>query len=289
MDLSKTTIGAIGLGQMGGGIAANLVKAGFAVLGYDPAADAQHRLQAAGGELADSVEAVLDACDVVLLCVHGSVAVPLTEQVLIERCREGQILIDHSTIPAPRARAFGEAFAARGVRYMDVPVSGGHVGAARGELRMFAGGDREVSDACRPLFEAAGNPAKVHHFGPVGQGQVAKVVQQLTSRLPNMARLEVMALGLRSGLDKTQLMQALDVEADSDDPYAHFYRMVEQDDKEQLGLLASEWPYYLEQAAAVGMRMPMLEGLWDLVKGAPRTTADNLNRPMPCLWDELMR
>jgi len=262
MDLSKTTIGAIGLGQMGGGIAANLVKAGFAVLGYDPAADAQHRLQAAGGELADSVEAVLDACDVVLLCVHGSVAVPLTEQVLIERCREGQILIDHSTIPAPRARAFGEAFAARGVRYMDVPVSGGHVGAARGELRMFAGGDREVSDACRPLFEAAGNP---------------------------MARLEVMALGLRSGLDKTQLMQALDVEADSDDPYAHFYRMVEQDDKEQLGLLASEWPYYLEQAAAVGMRMPMLEGLWDLVKGAPRTTADNLNRPMPCLWDELMR
>ena len=289
MDLRNVTIGSIGLGQMGGGMAENLSKAGYRMLGFDPNPSAQDRLQAAGGAVAERIEAVLEAGEIVLLCVPGHVAVPLTEEVLIPNCREGQILIDHSTVPAPRARKLGAAAAAKGVRYMDMPVSGGDVGARSGELRMFAGGDREIFEMCWPLFEVAGNPEKVQHYGPVGMGQVAKVVQQLTVRLPDMARLEVMALGLRAGLTKEQLMTALDVDPDSADRYAHLYRLIEQDNKRQLAFVASEWAYYLEEAAAIGMRMPMLAGAHDLVKDAEKPVKDVVSRPVPCLWDELMR
>lgn len=289
MDLQQATIGAIGLGQMGGGIAENLAKAGYRLLGYDPKPAAQARLRAAGGAIAESVEAVVAACDVVLLCVPGDVAIEVTETQLIPLCRPGQIVVDHSTVPVPRTRAMGAALTAKGVRYLDVPVSGGAGGAAAGQLRMFAGGDRETYDAVRPLLEVAGNPAKVHHYGDVGMGQVAKVVQQLTARLPDMARLEVMAFGRRAGLDKAQLMQALDVDPDSGDPYAQLYRFVEADHKQRLALLASEWPYYLEAAAAMGIRMPMLEGAWDFVKDADRNATDVVSRPMPCWWDELIR
>ncbi|MCJ7548713.1 MAG: NAD(P)-binding domain-containing protein [Anaerolineae bacterium] len=289
MDLQSVTIGAIGLGQMGGGISENLARAGYRMLGFDPKPSAQARLKAAGGEVAEGIEVLVDASEIVLLCVPGQVAIQVTEDLLIPLCREGQIVIDHSTVPAPRARAMGARFAAKGVRYMDVPVSGGAGGATAGRLRMFAGGDREVYDLCWPLFEVAGNPAKVHHYGPVGMGQVAKVVQQLTQRLPAMARLEVMAFGLRGGLGKEQLMAALDVDPDSGDPYAGLYRSIEGDSKRQLSLLASEWAYYLEEAESIGMRMPMLEGAHDLVKDAEKTATDVVSRPMPCLWDELMK
>jgi len=289
MDLYNVTVGVIGLGQMGGGIAENLANAGYKVVGFDPKPAAQARLKVAGGEIAESSEALVDASEIVLLCVPGDIAIRVTEDLLFPLCREGQIVIDHSTVPAPRTRAMGASFAAKGIRYMDMPVSGGAGGAKAGELRMFAGGDREIFDLCWPLFEVTGNPEKVHHYGEVGMGQVAKVVQQLTQRLPDMARLEVMAFGLRGGLAKEQLMAALDVAPDSGDPYARLYRLIEEDNKRPLSLLASEWAYYLEEAGSIGMRMPMLEGVYDLVKDAERTAVDVVSRPMPCLWDELIK
>ena len=289
MDLHNVTIGVIGLGQMGGGIAENLARAGYRVLGFDPKPSAQARLKAAGGKVADGIEVLVGASEIVVLCVPGDIAIQVTEGLLVPLCREGQIVIDHSTVPAPRTRAMGAAFAAKGVRYMDMPVSGGAGGAKAGELRMFAGGDREIFDLCWPLFQATGNPEKVHHYGDVGMGQVAKIVQQLTQRLPDMARLEVMAFGLRGGLSKEQLMAALDVDPGSGDPYARLYRLIDEDNKRPLSLLASEWAYYLEEAESIGMRMPMLEGTHDLVKDAERTVTDVVSRPMPCLWDELMK
>lgn len=288
MDLHTVTIGAIGLGQMGGGIAENLAKAGYSLLGYDPKSSAQARLQAAGGRLAESIEAVVATCEVILLCVPGNVAIEITETKLIPLCRAGQILLDHSTVPVPRTRRMGSALAEKGVRYLDVPVSGGAGGAAAGTLRMFAGGDRGTYDVVKPLLDVAGNPDKVHHYGPVGMGQVAKVVQQLTARLPDMARLEVMAFGLRGGLDKAQLMHALDVDPNSGDPYAQLLRLIEMDNKQRLALLASEWAYYLEAADAMGFDMPMLRGAWAFVKDGEKTAVDVVSRPMPCWWDELM-
>jgi 3-hydroxyisobutyrate dehydrogenase-like beta-hydroxyacid dehydrogenase len=201
----------------------------------------------------------------------------------------GQILIDHSTVPVPETRRLGNAFTEKGIKYLDAPVSGGADGADAGKLRIFVGGDYELYELCRPMFEAAGNPDKIHYYGQIGMGQTAKVVQQLTVRLPDMARLEVMAFGIRGGLDKEGLMNSLDVAPDSGNEYAVLYRHIEADNKEHLAGLFSEWAYYIKQVRAIGMKMPMLEGLYEFARHGEWNVPDPLGRPQPCIWDELMK
>ena len=289
MNLKEMTIGAVGLGQMGGGIAENLAKAGYRLLGFDPNPAAQERLRAAGGTLAAEMGELVAASDIILLSLEAKIAVLVTENWLLPRCRAGQIVVDHSTVPVPQTQALGSALEAQGVRYLDAPVSGGGGGASAGMLRIFVGGDPDLYAQLLPLFHVAGNPDKVHHYGPIGMGQVAKVVQQLAVRWPDMARLEVMAFGVRNGLDKAQLMQALDVDPDSNDRYAALYRSIEADQHEVLGGLISEWPYFLEQVRAIGMRMPMLEALYAFAKEGAPVSVDPVGRPMPSIWDELIK
>jgi 3-hydroxyisobutyrate dehydrogenase-like beta-hydroxyacid dehydrogenase len=175
-----------------------------------------------------------------------------------------------------------------GAGYLDAPISGGKGGAEAGTLRVFVGGDEGTAKQCWPLFEAIGNVDKIVYCGPTGMGQVAKVVQQLTVRLPNVARLEVMVFGLRAGLDPEILMRALDVSPDSGDPYARLYRAIQSGKAEDLSFEFAEWEYYLEEAKAQGFRMPMLEGMYEFCKDAEKTTGDALARPEPSIWNELM-
>ena len=151
------------------------------------------------------------------------------------------------------------------------------------------GGDKATADKCWPLFEAAGNPEKVVYCGGVGMGQDAKVVQQLTKRLPDVARMEVMSFGLRAGLDLKTVMRTLDVEPESDDPYAELHRAIRTGETDKLSALFSEWGYYLEEAQAKGFRMPMLQAIYDLCKNAEKCNTDIVGRPVPSIWNELMR
>ena len=289
MDIKNTTIGAIGLGQMGGGMAENQLKAGFKLLGFDLSAEAMERFKNAGGTPVKSIDEVLGKCDVVWLCVPGPVAEKLTPEKIIPNCRKGQILIDHCTIPAPDARKYAAALKEKRAHYLDVPISGGNKGADAGTLRMFAGGDKEIFDQCYPLFKAAGNPDKVDLFGPVGMGQVAKDVQQMTERMPTLARLELLAFGIRAGLTREQLLKALDEQPGSPGPYSHLLEIVDMNDKHRLSPMAAEWKYYLAEVKSIGMRMPMLEGVYEMLKDAPKTAEDNVHRPIACFWDEMMK
>ncbi len=288
MTIKEYTIGVVGLGQMGAGIAANLAKAGFAVTGYDLQRERVERLVEVGGQAAASNEALVEHCDVVLSVVEGHVVIRLSDTLFLPKARPGQIFIDHSTVPAPETRRIGQAFIAKGARYLDAPISGGKVGAAAGTLRIFVGGDKATADECWPLFEAMGNPDKIVYCGPIGMGQVAKVVQQLTLRLPNLARQEVMMFGLRAGLDETLLFRALDVDPDSNDPYAVLYRAIKTGTIDQISPLVPEWPYYFAECEVKGFHMPILEGLCEFLKDAPKTVLDTVFRPEPSVWTELM-
>jgi 2-hydroxy-3-oxopropionate reductase len=287
--LKECTIGTIGLGQMGGGIAANLVRAGYAVAGYDLRADAIQQFVEVGGRSARESKEIVAHSDIVLTCVEGRDSIALADAVLLPNARPGQIFIDHSTVPAPETRRIGRAFAEKGAQYLDAPISGGRGGAAAGTLRVFVGGDKATAERCWPLFEAMGNPDKVVYCGPVGMGQVTKVVQQLTTRFPNVARLEVMAFGLRSGLDLETLMRALSVSLDAQDPYARLCRAVQSGEIGNFSFEFAEWEYYLQQARDQGFRMPMLEAVYEFCKEGERTTADAVGRPEPSIWNELMR
>jgi 3-hydroxyisobutyrate dehydrogenase len=289
MKIEESAIGIIGLGQMGSGIAVNLVRAGYSVTGYDLKADAIQRLVEAGGRSAENGEELIKSCDVVLTCVEGRDSIRIADTILLPNARSGQIFIDHSTVAVPETRRIGQALIERGARYLDAPVSGGKGGAKSGTLRIFVGGDKATSDQCWPLFEVIGNINKVVYCGDIGMGQAAKVVQQLTVRFANVARLEVMTFGLRAGLDLDIVMRALDVSPGSGDPYASLYRAIQSGRAEKLSFEYAEWGYYLEAAKSMGFRLPMLEAMYEFCKDAEKTTADALNRPEPSIWNELMK
>lgn len=288
-NVKKQILGMIGLGQMGGGIAVNLAKAGYEIYGFDLRPEAMARVPEAGGKAAASAEAIARDCDVVMTSLEGLIYIKVAEEILLPMARSGQTFIDFSTVPCPETRRLGQAFLDKGCKYLEAPSSGGAPLADAGKLRIFVGGEKSTADEYWPLFEVAGNPEKVVYCGGLGMGQAAKVVQQLTHRLPELARMETMAFGLRAGLELDVVMRALDVKPGDKDPYAYLFECIKNNNTDHLGVLFSEWKYYLEEADATGFRMPMLEAMYEFCKEGERVTVDPLQRPMPSVWNELMR
>ncbi|GAA5124515.1 2-hydroxy-3-oxopropionate reductase [Haloechinothrix salitolerans] len=175
-----TTVGFIGLGIMGGPMAANLVKAGFDVVGYNRSQAAVDRLAEQGGKAASSVaEAVRDA-DVVITMLPDSPdveRVALGEDGVLANAKAGVLYIDCSTIKPDTARTVAEQAAQQGVRALDAPVSGGEQGAIDGALSIMVGGEAEAFEAASAVFDAVGKT--VVHVGKAGSGQTVKAANQL--------------------------------------------------------------------------------------------------------------
>lgn len=289
MSLRENTIGIIGLGNMGGGIAVNLLKAGYSVIGCDLREEALERLVKAGGRPVEDAEGIVADSDIVLTSLEGCTYIKVADEILLPNARAGQIFIDHSTVAAPATRRIGAAFVEQGCAYLDAPVSGGAGGANAGNIRIFVGGDEATAKYCWPLFEAMGNPEKIVYGGGIGMGQIVKVVQQLTVRFPDVARMEVMAFGIRAGLDLDTVMAGLDVDPESNDRYAMLYRAIRNGDTDNLSGLFSEWHYYLEEAEALGFPLPMLEGMYKFLEHAEKPGVDAVGRATPSVWNELMK
>ncbi len=175
-----TTVAVIGLGIMGGPMAANLLKAGFDVVGYNRSRDKVDQLVAQGGRAAgDVAEAVRDV-DVVLTVLPDSPdveGVVLGEGGVLDSAKPGTLLVDASTIRPDVSVRLAEAARARGLRAVDAPVSGGEAGAIEGSLSIMVGGEDADVVAARPVLEAVGST--VVHVGPAGSGQTVKAANQL--------------------------------------------------------------------------------------------------------------
>ncbi|PRW64670.1 2-hydroxy-3-oxopropionate reductase [Actinopolyspora mortivallis] len=175
-----TRIGFVGLGIMGGPMAANLVEAGYEVTGYNRSSAKVEKLVAAGGKGArDIAEAVSDA-DVIITMLPDSPDVEnvvLGEDGVLAHARSGALLIDCSTIRPEVSRTVAERAAQRGVRALDAPVSGGEQGAIDGALSIMVGGEAEAFAAAGEVFEVVGKT--VVHVGPAGSGQTVKAANQL--------------------------------------------------------------------------------------------------------------
>jgi 3-hydroxyisobutyrate dehydrogenase len=195
-------IGFIGLGNMGGPMAANLVEAGHQVAGFDlvPAA-----LEAAVGQ---GVTAAASAWDAAAAAPVAITMLPAGAQVrevytgengIIAAAPEGALLIDCSTIDVATARAVHQAAAAAGRAMLDAPVSGGVAGAAAGTLTFMAGGAEAAFARARPVLEAMGRTI-VHAGGP-GNGQAAKACNNMILGISMIAVAEAFLLGEKLGLD----------------------------------------------------------------------------------------
>ncbi len=173
-------IGFIGLGVMGTPMAAHLAAAGHEVSGFDLNADALAKLEAAGGRAAKDVADAVSGAEVVITMLPNH---PQVEQVVLapggvlDTIAPGTLLADMSTIRPETSIEVAKAGAAKGIRVLDAPVSGGQAGAEQATLSIMVGGDETDFAAAKPVFDTLGKT--VVHVGPHGAGQVVKAANQL--------------------------------------------------------------------------------------------------------------
>lgn len=204
-------IGFIGLGIMGLPMARNLAKAGFhltIVRGHAQAA--VEELEKAGATVVDSPNQVANVTDLVVTCLPdtpdvGEVVAGMGG--LLEDAREGLIIVDHSTISPFAARELAEACRAKGVAFLDAPVSGGQQGAIAGTLSIMVGGDAEALARAMPALQAVGK--KIVHVGESGAGQFTKACNQIICAITWQAIAEGMALGVKAGVDPAKMLEAV--------------------------------------------------------------------------------
>jgi len=174
------TVGIVGLGIMGSRMAANLVTAGFDVIGYNRSEAALTELVERGGRRADSIAEVASAAQVIVLMLPDS---PDVEAVVsgaggvFANAATGSIVIDCSTISPPVATRLAAEAARAGIAMLDAPVSGGAQGAADATLSIMVGGDPATLEQVRPVLGAMGST--IVHVGPAGSGQAVKAANQL--------------------------------------------------------------------------------------------------------------
>jgi len=203
-------IGFIGLGNMGGGMAANVLRAGHDLTVHDLRREAATPLLEDGASWADTPAELAAACDIVLTSLPGPrevEAIALGESGIHEGSKGGSVYIDLSTSSPTLIRSIAENFAAKGVNVLDAPVSGGPVGARTGRLAVMVGGDREVYDRVKPALDAIGD--KVSYIGPIGSGSIAKLMHNCIGYGLQTIVAECLTLGVKAGVDPQPLFEAI--------------------------------------------------------------------------------
>lgn len=194
----------LGLGLMGGAMAANLVKRGYSVIGWNRTQDRPTIIPFtnAGGTLAQTLQEAVSDADVIFSCLGD---VPDVTEVLIGECgamnfaKANTLFIDTSTIGSDAAKVIANALIHDSLRFLDAPVSGGDVGARNGTLTFMVGGNPEDLQECRPLFEAMGSNIK--HCGAIGSGQAVKLCNQTLVSVYMLALCETMLMAKKMGID----------------------------------------------------------------------------------------
>ena len=203
-------IGFIGLGTMGRPMAENLLKAGFKVTIYGRRKPIVCELVSEGAVAAGSPSEVAGTSDVVITMLPDSPDVKEVvtgENGILAGARRGSIAIDMSTISPSVAREIAELAAAKGVDFLDAPVSGGETGAIQGTLSIMIGGRQEVYEKCLPVFEALGKT--ITYMGESGSGQMTKLCNQIICVGNILAACEGLMLGAKAGLDMEKLLSVV--------------------------------------------------------------------------------
>jgi 3-hydroxyisobutyrate dehydrogenase len=203
-------IGFIGMGIMGRGMAANLIRAGHDVVVWNRSPGKTDDLAAAGAAVAESPAALARDCSIIMICVSDTPDVEEVvqgEEGVSTSLSAGSLVIDHSTIGVSVTRTLAAEVAAAGAHWLDAPVSGGSEGAERGTLSIMVGGDADQFERALPYLEAFGTT--ITHVGPVGAGQLVKQVNQVLVVVNELAVSEALLLAQAGGLDLSATLDAV--------------------------------------------------------------------------------
>ena len=209
--MPASRVGVIGLGIMGSAMSANLVKAGFAVIGHDPVAARRKALAGAGGQAARSAREVARRAALVITSLPSADALAAVSAELAEggprAAGRGLIVIETSTLPIEVKQAARKRLAAAGVTLLDCPLSGTGAQARTKDLVVLASGERSAYRKCIPVFEGF---ARAHYLiGAFGDGSKMKFIANHLVAIHNVAAAEAMVLGMKSGLDPAQVLAVI--------------------------------------------------------------------------------
>lgn len=199
-----------GLGNMGGPMAANLLKAGFQVNVFDLYPTAVEQLVSLGAVTAATPKDIVQGCEVVISMLPAGKHVHdlyIGKDGLIEHLNEDTLVIDSSTIDSTTAQLVAAALAKEQINFIDAPVSGGVAGATAGTLSFMTGGSKSSFNKAKPLLEVMGK--NIFHAGEVGAGQVAKVCNNMLLSILMVGTSEALQLGVDNGLDPTVLSEIM--------------------------------------------------------------------------------
>lgn len=200
-------IGFIGLGNMGGPMAANLVKAGHEVTGFDTVATPD------GITMAGSAAEAAAGVDVVITMLPNGAILKAVAAEVHAAMTAGTVHLDCSTVDVESARMVAQAAEKKGLTAVDAPVSGGIGGATAGTLTFMAGGPEAAFETCKPLFDVMGQ--KVVHCGPSGNGQAAKICNNMILGVTMIATCEAFVLADKLGLDRQAMFDVVSTSSGS--------------------------------------------------------------------------
>lgn len=204
------TVGFIGLGNMGGGMAGNIQKAGYPMVVYDIREEATKPLLEGGARLASSPAEVARLSDITLTSLPGPNEV---EQVatglegVLDGINPGGIYVDLSTSRPTLIREIEPRFRQKGCHVLDAPVSGGKSGAETRNLAVMVGGEREIFDRIKPILDAFGD--KVFYAGSIGAGSVCKLMHNMIGHGVRQAIAEGLTLGVKAGVEPEALWECV--------------------------------------------------------------------------------
>ena len=195
-------VGFIGVGNMGNPMAGNVLKQSFPMTVFDLNPKAMENLVQAGATKAGSAGEVVDNSEIVLTSLPASPDVEtmyLAPGGLVDRAKPGTILIDLSSVLPSTPRKIEPRAKARGVHFLEAPVSGGVSGARAATLAIMVGGEAEPLERAKPVLRAIG--PNIFHVGPVGAGNIVKAINNMMACVNGVAMMEGLAVGVKAGLD----------------------------------------------------------------------------------------
>ncbi len=199
--------GYVGLGNLGGHLAASLLRNGFDVTVNDIDKPLADRHLKAGGKWAASPRELAQQVDHVFTCLPSPAVSEKVLTQLLEGLKPGGTWIENSTLGRDEIQRLAKVAEARGIRVMEAPVTGGVHLAARGEITVLAGGDKDLFELHRKALEAIGG--KIFHMGPLGSAAVIKVITNMLAFIHLVADAEALMLAKRGGLDLAQAWHAI--------------------------------------------------------------------------------
>lgn len=209
-SLEKERIGFIGLGLMGKPMAGRLLAAGYEVTVFNRSRPAMEELRQQGARLAQSPSEVACQASILITMLPNSPdveSVCLGNKGIVEGAKPGTVVIDMSTISPVVSQHISKALSEKGIQMLEAPVSGGDIGAIQGTLSIMVGGDAEVLERCRPIFDVLGK--KITHCGGAGMGQTTKLVNNLICAITIEAIAEGFVMGVKAGVNPEAMFEAI--------------------------------------------------------------------------------